>query len=256
MSKGYWGSRLPLANIFCSKMVFIMLFVGLTRRRVINRFKRIFFSPKVILINTSSPRQAFMEWLNQGFNKLNIGGGPKNLAGFVNVDFVNYPNVQRQIEANILDLSFIPDECLWQVHSNHVIEHLASHDLINQFREWHRILRMDGLLTIRCPNALGAAYGFWFEPVIENQREEFIKLGFPADEDFGNPNDRWVHKDLFGLIHWFYGDAGNISNQHLSQITPSMLRGMLVDQGFNVLKMAEPEAINIVVVARKRAVVV
>jgi len=106
---------------------------------------------------------------------------------------------------------------------------------------------------MRCPNALGAAYGFWFEPIIESHKDEFVKLGFPADEDFGNRGDGWVHKDLFALIHWFYGDPGNRANQHLSRLTPSMLHGGLVAQGFNVLKMTEPEAINIAVVASKGA---
>lgn len=251
MSNGYWGSRFPFENFICSKMIFFMLAYGLARRRFINSFKRLFSPSKVALQNTSSTRQVLMKWLDQGYEKLNMGGGPKNLEGFVNIDFVTYPNVQRQVIANILDLAFIPDGCVSQVHSNHVIEHLTNIDLINQICEWRRILKKDGLLTIRCPNVLGAAYGFWFEPIIESQKDEFIKLGFPVDEDFGNPADRWVHKDLFGLIHWFYGDAGNIANQHLSRLTPSMLHRLLVAQGFNVLKMTEPEAINIAVVARK-----
>jgi SAM-dependent methyltransferase len=205
----------------------------------------------VTLQNTPLKRQELMKWLDQGYGKLNIGGGPKNLQGFINIDFVNYPNVQRQLVANIQDLAFIPDGCISQVHSNHVIEHLSNIDLKNQIREWDRILKKEGLLTIRCPNALGAAYGFWFEPIIETQKAEFIRLGFPADEDFGNLADRWIHKDLFGLVHWFYGDAGNIGNQHLSRLTPSIMLELLFAQGFSVLKMTEPEAINIVVVARK-----
>lgn len=251
MSNGYWGSRFPLGNIVWSKIVFIMLAYRLACRRFINSIKRIFFPSKVVLQNAVWTRQVLMKWLNQGYDKLNIGGGPKDLKGFINIDFMAYPNVQRQVIANILDIAFIPDGSVSQVHSNHVIEHLSSIDLKNQIREWDRILKKEGLLTIRCPNALGAAYGFWFEPIIESQKDEFIRLGFPADEDFGNPADRWVHKDFFGLIHWFYGDAGNIGNQHLSRLTPSILHELLVAQGINVLKMTEPEAINIVVVARK-----
>lgn len=253
MSYGQWGSRFPVGNIICSKMIFTMLECRLVWLRFYNSLKRIFFPPKVVLKNTSSTQLSLMRWLDQGYNKLNIGGGRKNLEGYINIDFVDYPNVQRQVIANILDNVFIPDQCAAQIHSNHVIEHLTREDIINQLREWYRILKDGGLLTIRCPNALGVAYGFWFEPIIENQKEEFIKLGFPADENFGNPDDRWFHKDFFGLIHWFYGDIGNITNQHPIRITPSMLYNLLVDQGFDILKMTEPEAINIVVVARKDA---
>ena len=253
MANGYWGSRFPFENFICSKMVFIMLAYGLARRRFINRLKGIFVPPKVTLQNTPLTRQALMKWLDQGYDKLNMGGGSKDLNGFINIDFIACPDVQRQVIANILDIAFIPDGCASQVHSNHVVEHLSNVDLANQIREWHRILKEDGLLTIRCPNVLGAAYGFWFEPIIESKRDEFVKLGFPSDENFGNSEDRWIYKDFFGLIHWLYGDAGNITNQHLSQVTPSMLHNLLVNGGFSVLKMTEPEAINIVVVARKGA---
>lgn len=250
MANGYWG-RFPLGNIFCSKIIFLMLKYRLIQLRFYNNYKRIFYKPKVASCNTISTRQDLMKWLNQGYNKINIGGGSKNIDGFVNIDFVIHPNVQRQVTANILDISFIPDESISHIHSNHLIEHLTEIDLKNQLREWYRILKRDGLISIRCPNTLGVAYGFWFDPIIESEKEEFIKFGFPADEDFGNTADKWVYKDFFGLVHWLYGDMGNIANQHLSRITPSMLRRLLVTQGFNVLKMTEPEAINIVVVAYK-----
>ena len=251
MSYGQWGSRFPVGNIVCSKMIFTMLECRLAWLRFYNSLNRIFSPPKAVLENNFSTQQSLMMWLKQGYNKLNIGGGPKNLEGYINIDFVAYPNVERQVVANILDIAFIPDQCVAQIHSNHVIEHLTREDIIHQLQEWHRILKDGGLLTIRCPNTLGVAYGFWFEPIIESQKDEFIKLGFPVDEDFGNINDRWLHKDFFGFIHWLYGDTGNLTNQHLIRLTPSMLCTMLVDQGFNVLKIAEPEAINIVVVARK-----
>ena len=62
-----------------------------------------------------------------------------------------------------------------------------------------------------------------------------------------------MHKDLFGLGHWFYGDTGNIENQHLNIITPSKIKHMIEHAGFTVIKMAGPEAINIVIIARKTA---
>jgi hypothetical protein len=192
------------------------------------------------------------KWFRQGYDGLNIGGGPKNLAGFVNIDFVDYPNVDRAIIADITDLSFVPDGCVSRIHSNHVIEHLSGEQLHRQFSEYFRILKSNGRITLRCPNALGAAYGFWHEPILEDGREEFVSLGFPKDEDFGNSADGWMHEDLFGLLHWFYGDVGNPQNEHLSLITPSKIVNYLKSAGFAVEKMTEPEAVNIVVIARKK----
>jgi len=190
-------------------------------------------------------------WLVNGFDKLNIGGGRKNLSGFVNVDFVAYPDVQREVIANILDLGFVPSCRFSHVHSNHVIEHITEEGLLLQIKEYWRILMDDGLLTIRCPNALGVAYGFWFEPVLEDDRDEFVELGFPSDEDFSNPEDVWAHKDIFAFLHWIYGDVGNLENQHLNRITPTKLQHTLEAVGFEIMKMTKPEALNLVVVARK-----
>lgn len=192
-------------------------------------------------------------FLNNGFEKLNIGGGRKNLNGFVNVDFVSHQGVQREVVANILDLGFVPTCAISHVHSNHVIEHLAEDDLNIQLNEYWRILKSNGLLTIRCPNALGVAYGFWFDPILEDERKVFLEHGFPEEEDFSNPADTWAHKDIFGFVHWIYGDAGNIENQHLNIITPTKLKKLLECAGFEIVKMSNPEALNLVVIAKKCA---
>jgi SAM-dependent methyltransferase len=167
------------------------------------------------------------------------------------VDFVAHHNVEREICANILDLSFVPSSSIAQVHSNHVIEHLSREQLISQLESYQRILRPGGRLTIRCPNALGAVYAFWFPPVHEGNRNEFLALGYPLEEDFGNPKDAWLHKDFYGLIHWLYGDIGNVENEHLNQLTPSSVKELLGSAGFTVELISAPEAINLVVSARK-----
>ena len=253
MAKGYWGSRFSIVNLLCTKFVFVAVWWRVTCRRFKNSLSQVLRPKAVRLVNDTATAVALRRWLDQGYNKLNIGGGSKNLYGFLNIDFVASPTVKRLVVANILDLSFVPNACISHIHTNHAIEHLTQDQLQQQLKEYHRILKEDGLLTIRCPNALGAAYGFWFEPVIEREKEQFIALGFPADEKLADPADRWMHRDLFGLLHWFYGDMGNIANQHLDIITPSRVKASVEQAGFTILKMAAPEAVNIVLVARKLA---
>ena len=247
MANGWWGSRFPIVNLFCSKLIFASL-----RYRIFTcRFKNSFRRKNLLVVNDLSTALVLRTWLDKGFGKLNVGGGPKNLEGFVNIDFVNHPTVEREVVANILELSFVPNSSMSQIHCNHVIEHLTEEQLRHQILDYWRILKDNGCLTIRCPNSLGASFGFWFEPVLEGDRNEFIALGYPPDESFGNPEDKWLHKDLFGLLHWFYGDMGNIENQHLNIITPSKLKRCLEVAGFEILKMTEPEALNITLVAKK-----
>jgi len=254
MANGCWGSRFPVGNIVFSKFISAAVRWRIATRRLRNLLKRFVYPDAIGLVNNASAASALRLWLERGFDKLNMGGGFKSLDGFVNIDFVACPTAERQVVANILDLSFVPSQCASHIHGNHIIEHLTDEQLDHQLKEYHRILKNGGLLSIRCPNALGSSYGFWFDPVLEQDRDGFVGCGFPADETFGDPADKWMHKDLFGLLHWFYGDMGNIRNQHLNIITPSGIKGAVVQAGFNILKMTNPEAINIVIIARKAGV--
>ena len=252
MANGYWGSRFPVGNIFWSRFIFIGAHWRLATQRLKNNIKSRLHYSRVNLVNDSSTAEAFRRFSEQGYDKLNIGGGRKSLYGFVNIDFVVYPEVERQIVANILDLSFIPSNCISHIHTNQTLEHFSKEQLYQQIKEFYRILKDDGLLSIRCPNALGVSYGFWFGIELEQERERFVELGFPVDEDFGNPADRWVEKDFYGLLHWFYGDVGSIENQHLSRLTPTRLRQLVESAGFKITLMSAPEAANIVLVALKQ----
>ncbi len=248
MSFGNGGSRVPGFNFLCSKFIFFAASMWIAGKRLKNSWK----VHKVTLQNNLDAKEKLEAWINRGYTKLNIGGGTKNIEGFVNIDFAQHDNVQREIQANIVDLSFISDSSISAVHSNHVLEHLSEQQLSQQLTEYCRILKNGGLLTIRCPNALGVAYGFWFDPTIETDHDEFVRLGFPLDEAFGNESEKWMHMSLCGVLHWFFGDMGNIENQHLTIITPTKIRKLVEEAGFYVLKMAEPEAVNIVLVAYKK----
>jgi len=219
--------------------------------RLRNRFVKRRLSQEVQTKSGAEQKKELMAWLDKGYDKINLGGGNKCLSEFVNIDFLPHPSAQREIVANILDLSFVPTSSISHVHSNHVIEHLTDSDILTQFEQYHRILKPGGLVSIRCPNALGVALGFWFEPIIEKERNHFIKVGFPVDEDFGNPRDSWFYKDFYGFVHWIFGDAGNVENQHLAIITPTKMMSWLRTNGFELLAISEPEAANLVVVARK-----
>lgn len=250
MAYGLWG-RVPLGNLLVTRLFFFAVSTRLLTRRAFNRLRGT-AKLSASTLESAACREAVRKYLDSGYNKFSIGGGPKNLDGFVNVDFVAHNKVQREIVADVRDLSFIPSACASQVHSNHVLEHFSERELKHQLAEYARILRPDGILSVRCPNALGAAFGFWFPPVLETSREAFVHLGFPADESFCNPEDVWAHKDVFGVLHWFYGDVGSLGNEHLTLLTPTKLRTFLTDASFSVIAMTEPEALNLVAICKRR----
>ena len=251
MAHGWWGSRFPIGNLISSKLIELLVWRRLLSRRARSKLRLLFHGSSTQHANADRTADEMLRWFNAGYDKINVGGGLRNLDGFVNIDFVRHPPVLREVVANALDLAFVPSGRITHVHSSHMLEHLRPDEIAAQLRQYHRILGDDGRLTLKVPNALGAAYAFWFEPVLETDREAFVALGFPDDEAFGDPKDGWLHKDLYGLLHWFYGDVGNPENEHLTRITPSWLCNELEASGFRIEMISKPEALNIVVVAKK-----
>lgn len=243
--------RPSIVNILINNFIFTCVKWRLFSLRLGNRIKTMIKGEHHQLSNDSLTAKAFLCFMGQGYTKVNIGGGAKNLKGFVNIDFVSHPCVEREVKANILDLSFIPDVSVSHVHSNHLAEHLSPPAFKQQLSQYYRIMRRQGLLTMRCPNALGVCYGFWFGVIPEVNKNEFLNLGFPEDEDFYNPLDGRYHKNFYRFLHWIYGDAGNIRNQHLNILTPSKIRTAVTGAGFNIVKISEPESSNIIIIARK-----
>jgi len=250
MKLKYFGSRVPVANFLLSKLIYGSFQARVKYLRFKNKIKEKKINKAVTLVNNEELRSEFNGFLEQGITKVNIGGGQYNLEGYVNIDFVKFPQVKNGIVANILDLTFIPDNSLTHVYSNQVMEHLTKDQLLDQFRQYKRILKKEGIISFRTPNALGVCYGFWFGQIPENNQDKFIKSGYPKDAFFYDPRDKWYHKDFFGLVHWIYADAGNIRNQHLSIFTPTKIKNYLQESGFEILEMTEPETSQIIVIAK------
>jgi SAM-dependent methyltransferase len=250
MKSRYFGV-FPLVNMVVSYGIFFTIRIRILSLIILNRLKRSKKNNIQNNIRSRLPHEELNNYYANGFRKLNLGGGTRNLEGFVNIDFVSHPNVEREIIANIRNLDFISSGSMKHIHSNHVIEHLPEDILPHHFAECYRILMAGGILTIRCPNALGVSYGFFFGFVPEERRTEFLETGYPADEVFFNPGDDWYVKDFFAFLHWIYGDVGNPENQHLSILTPTKLKKMIIEAGFEIIQISDPEWSNIIITAKK-----
>lgn len=80
--------------------------------------------------------------------KLHIGSGPQILEGWINIDNVEYPGVDR-----VLDVTAgLPFEDASFIFAEHFIEHLAYSDAHALLRECRRALRDDGVLRLSTPN--------------------------------------------------------------------------------------------------------
>lgn len=80
--------------------------------------------------------------------KLHLGSGPQILEGWINIDNVEYPGVDR-----VLDVTAgLPFEEVSFIFAEHFIEHLAYSDALALLRECRRVLRDDGVLRLSTPN--------------------------------------------------------------------------------------------------------
>ena len=80
--------------------------------------------------------------------RLHIGSGPHHLDGWVNIDSVDYPGVDKVLDVTtglpFADVSFI--------FAEHFIEHLHYRHAAALLGECRRILRDDGVLRLSTPN--------------------------------------------------------------------------------------------------------
>ena len=134
--------------------------------------------------------------------KLNVGSNQTILEGFINVDIVPHPNVA--VVADAKELPYKDGE-VDEILSSHLIEHFDYFDGQKALKEWARVLKPGGILTIECPN---------FEAFCR----KFLEL--PEQE---RPN---YYVQVWGYP-WEAGQA------HKFGYTPNQLVGELYNSGFS-----------------------
>jgi|SRR5882724_8266593 len=80
--------------------------------------------------------------------RLHIGSGPENLAGWVNIDIVRYPGVNCVLDVR----RGLPFKDVRFIFAEHFIEHLDLNAAMYLFLEARRVLRDDGVLRLSTPN--------------------------------------------------------------------------------------------------------
>jgi SAM-dependent methyltransferase len=80
--------------------------------------------------------------------KLNIGCGSQKLSDHINIDKY-HSSAQIKTPANVLPFQSNSVDVLY---TSHMVEHLAPSVFNAALIEWHRVLKQDGKVMIRCPN--------------------------------------------------------------------------------------------------------
>jgi SAM-dependent methyltransferase len=110
---------------------------------------------------------------------LHVGCGKKNKShsqGFNNdnwkeIRFDIDKTVKPDIEGTITDMKLVKTASIDAIYSSHNIEHVFPHEVPIVLREFHRVLKDDGMVVLKCPDiqSVGEAVAQdkLFEPLYE-----------------------------------------------------------------------------------------
>lgn len=124
--------------------------------------------------------------------KLNLGCGRNPMPGFINVDIVKYPGVD--VIADVLKLPY-ENGTVDSIYAKDLIEHFNYQDVKPLLREWSRVLKKNGTITLEFPDALKHCQmlvsGKW-------NIEKFNYQFFSEREPGQTPGEDWnLHKCAF-----------------------------------------------------------
>lgn len=81
--------------------------------------------------------------------KLNLGCGKNILKDFINIDFMNYPGVNKVIDLNVFPYKNIKKNYYDFILAENILEHLDEPDSVMD--ELYNILKKGGILKIKVP---------------------------------------------------------------------------------------------------------
>jgi ubiquinone/menaquinone biosynthesis C-methylase UbiE len=159
--------------------------------------------------------------------RLNLGAGDDRREGFLSVDL--RPEV-ADVVCDVRKLEHWGDGSVDEILAEDILEHFPQTETAAILVEWARVLRLGGLLTVKCPNMYQ------------------LSRAIIAYTDLGR-NQVVVDliRNVMGGHRW--GPEGSWDTHHWN-FTPTTLQGALEAAGFEVL--SNDGALNMTTVARKR----
>lgn len=141
--------------------------------------------------------------------KLHIGCGKRILKNYINID-PNEAVAQLQVDAG--ETGF-PQNSVTEILCIHVIEHIEPDHFMKVLIHWKDILRPDGVVILRCPNAVVYV-------------KEWLTAYGKSDHEYLN---EWGRINMLGHSK----HTGTLNRQ---LFTPRLLEIKLVSVGFKIIE--------------------
>ncbi len=177
---------------------------------------------------------------------LHVGCGPQTKAGLKGFDSEDWeeirfdidPNVKPDIIGTLTDMGQVAEQSVDAVYSSHNIEHVFAHEVPAVLREFHRVLRADGIVVMTCPDlqsvCAAVAEGRLLEPLYTSPAGPISAIDI-----------------LYG--HRGYLAAGNEYMAHKCGFTLPVLQGCFIEAGFaNTAGGRRPDAFDLWLVVFKQ----
>ena len=158
---------------------------------------------------------------------LHVGCGPQYKSQIKGFDNENWKEIRFDIDEKVnpdivgtlLDMSAVETGSVDAIYSSHNIEHVFPHEVPIVLREFHRVLKDDGMVVLRCPDLQSVC-----EAVVDD------KLLQPLYESPAGP---------ISPIDILYGHRpaiarGNEYMAHKGGFTYSVLNDAFIEAGFKM----------------------
>lgn len=117
--------------------------------------------------------------------KLHLGCGSVLLDSYINIDGEYCRGTEGIVIHDITEPFDLPDNCVDEILSVHVIEHIDSYLIEIMFAEWARILKPNGIVAIEWPDLLKMCQYIVNNPaVLYSRNKKELKRGVAGI--FGN----------------------------------------------------------------------
>lgn len=152
--------------------------------------------------------------------RMNLGCGPVAIPGYINVDVVEHPGVDKVFDLRDLD-QHVTEDTVHEYYMRHVLEHFYPEEARSILSQMFKTLRPGGVVNVIVPNLEFHAkqlINICVCDTVENQRDHFFKsvFGWRDPKRGGNAWDahHWGYDEQ--ELRTFLIEAGFVLVQRVS----------------------------------------
>jgi hypothetical protein len=154
--------------------------------------------------------------------RLNLGSDRQQISGFLSVDF--RPEVSPDVVADIKDLSMFEDDSVEEIYASHVLEHLTWEEGLEALKEWMRVLKPAGMLTVVVPDIVQIYH-------MMKHGQRWGEYRMPMDQQYVQACAFGAHL-LSDVIPEMRDQYGNQGHEHKSIYLYDMLLNRVIEAGY------------------------